>query len=63
MVDVCIEGEKTLCRPFPDLVVSVLMVDGVCPPAGVLAVSIVFRWSLASWWHFGGVSVTLGGAR
>ena len=24
---------------------------------------IVFRWSLASWWHFGGVSVSLDGVR
>ena len=23
----------------------------------------VFRWSLASWWHFGGVSVSFDGVR
>jgi len=25
--------------------------------------SVVFRWSLASWWHFGGVSVNFEGVQ
>ena len=51
---------KTLCRPFRELVVSVLTVDGVCPLA---AVSVVSQLCFASWWRFGGVSVSLEGVR
>ena len=46
------------------LMVSVLMVDGVCPPAGVLVVSqLCFggRWRLGG--TLGGVSVSLDGVR
>ena len=51
--------QKTLRRPFRELVVSVLMVsvlmvDGVCPPAGVLVASQLY---FGGRWHLGGTLV------
>ena len=34
-------------------------IGGVCPAGVLVVLSIVFRWSLVSWWHFGNVSVVL----